>query len=53
MSEDKEKKIHANEESGEEVEAHVKKHGREALDEGATDTDDDNDVEAHVRSHRS
>jgi|KBSMisStaDraftv2_1062788.scaffolds.fasta_scaffold1093756_2 hypothetical protein len=51
MSEDKEKKIHANEESGEEVEAHVKR--RDALDEGAADTnDDDNDVEAHVRSHR-
>ncbi len=51
MSEDKEKKIHANEESGEEVEAHVKK--RDQLDEGGTDKNDDSDdVEAHVRSHR-
>jgi hypothetical protein len=54
MSEDREKKIHANEESGDEVEAHVKKHGRERLDEGGTDKTDDesNDVEAHVKSHR-
>jgi hypothetical protein len=52
MSEDKDKKIHANEESGEEVEAHVKR--RDQLDEGTDKSDDDsNDVEAHVRSHRN
>jgi hypothetical protein len=51
MSEDREKKIHANEESGDEVEAHVKK--RDQLDEGTDKNDDSDDVQAHVRSHRS
>ena len=52
MSEDKDKeqRIHANEESGEEVEAHVK--SRQALDEGGADEGKD-EVEAHVKLKRS
>jgi hypothetical protein len=51
MSEDKEKKIHANEESGEEVEAHVKRGGRELNDEGGADQGED-DVQAHVKTRQ-
>jgi hypothetical protein len=55
MAEDRGKKIHASDETpDEEVEAHVKKGGRDRLDEPDTDKNDDSDdVQAHVRSHRT